>query len=423
MALTEKGYRSRLVDGKIEHYLKLFGALSIEGPKWCGKTWTALNHANSVVYLLDPENNYANRESARLNPASILEGESPLLIDEWQEVPGIWDAVRFASDRTRKKGLFLLTGSVTPKRDTYAHSGAGRIARIRMRSMSLFEGGFSNGRVSLSRLFAGEKVQAAASRLSQNALIDLLVRGGWPGNTDTSGEDASILPQQYLEALSESDISHADNVKRNPQLTLHLLAALARVNATSAFNAAITADVQAKFGDITRQTIAEYLAALIRLYVIDEIPQWFPDLRDKLRLRKAPKRIFTDPSIAVSALRATPAELRRNPRTLGGLFENLCLRDLLVYAEAIGAKLSHYHDTTGLEVDAILELDTRWAAIEIKMGAHRIEEGAHALSRLCAKVQSKGAPPPAFLAILTSGGPAYTREDGIHIIPIDLLRN
>jgi predicted AAA+ superfamily ATPase len=423
MALTENGYRSRLVDKKIERYLKLFGALSIEGPKWCGKTWTALNHANSVVYLLDPENNYANRESARLNPASILEGENPLLVDEWQEVPGIWDAVRFASDRTRKKGLFLLTGSVTPKKDTYAHSGAGRIARIRMRSMSLFEGGFSKGTVSLSRLFEGEKIEATASRLSQNALIDLLVRGGWPGNISVSGEDAPILPQQYLEALSESDISHADNVKRNPQLTLHLLAALARVNATTAFNTAITTDVQAKFGSITRQTIAEYLAALIRLYVIDEIPQWFPDLRDKLRLRRAPKRIFTDPSIALCALRATPAELRRNPRTLGGLFENLCLRDLLVYAEAIGAKLSHYHDNTELEIDAILELDTRWAAIEIKLGAHRIEEGAQAVSRLCAKVQSKGAPAPAFLAILTGGGPAFTRKDGIHIIPIDCLRN
>jgi predicted AAA+ superfamily ATPase len=423
MSLTEKGYLPRLVDEKIKRYLKLFGALSIEGPKWCGKTWTALNHANSVVYLLDPENSYANRESARLNPASILEGESPLLIDEWQEVPGIWDAVRFASDRTRKKGLFLLTGSVTPKRDTYTHSGAGRIARIRMRSMSLFESGSSKGIVSLSRLFEGERIQAAASKLSQNALIDLLVRGGWPGNIGVSEEDASILPQQYLEALSESDISHADNVKRNPQLTLHLLAALARVNATTALNVTITADVQARFGNTTRQTIAEYLSALLHLYVIEEIPPWVPDLRDKLRLRKTPKRIFTDPSIAVCALRAKPAELRRNPRTLGGLFENLCLRDLLIYAEAIGAKLSYYHDSNGLEVDAILELDTRWAAIEVKMGAHRVEEGVHTLSRFCGKVQSKGAPAPAFLAILTGGGPAYTREDGIHIIPIDCLRN
>jgi predicted AAA+ superfamily ATPase len=197
---------------------------------------------------------------------------------------------------------------------------------------------------------------------------------------------------------------------------------LARVTATTALNAVIASDVQSRFGDVTRQTVSEYLAALKRLYVIEEIPQWFPELRDKLRLRKMPKRIMTDPSIAASALGAGPNELKRDPRTLGGLFENLCLRDLQIYADSIGAKLSHYHDSNGLEVDAILEFGRRWAAIEIKMGAHRVEEGVNALSHLSAKVQSKGAPAPAFTAVLTGGGPAYTREDGVHVIPIDCLR-
>ena len=422
MTLTEPGYKSRLIDVKIARYMGLFGALSIEGPKWCGKTWTALNHANSAVYILDPQNEYANREAARLNPASILSGHKPLLVDEWQEVPGIWDAVRFASDRTKEKGLFLLTGSATPQKGSFVHSGAGRIARIRMRTMSLYESGDSTGAVSLAELFDGKKVEPGASRLSQEKLIELVIRGGWPENIGVKKEDAGILPEQYNLALAATDISHPDNVKRKPELVLQLLTAVARTNMTPALLNTIVADVQARFGEVTRQTVAEYLSVLTRLFVVEEIPQWFPELRDKLRLRKTPKRMLADPSIAVSALKARPNDLARDPRTLGGLFENLCLRDLLVYAEAIGAKLSHYHDANGLEVDAIIELDTRWAGVEIKMGAHRVEEGAAALKRLRDKLISKGAAAPASLCVITGGGPLYTRDDGIHVLPIDCLR-
>ena len=411
-----------MIDKKIARYMGLFGGLSIEGPKWCGKTWTALNHANSAVYILDPENDYANREAARLNPASILTGQKPLLVDEWQEVPGIWDAVRFASDRTKEKGLYLLTSSVTPRKGSFVHSGAGRIGRIRMRTMSLYESGNSLGMVSLADLFEGKKVEPNASRLSQEKLIGLAIRGGWPENIGVANEDAGILPEQYNLALAETDITNTDNIKRNPELVLHLLASVARTNATSALQKTIVADVQARFGEVSRQTVAEYLSLLTRLYVVEEIPQWFPELRDKLRLRKAPKRILTDPSIAVSALKARPSDLARDPRTLGGIFENLCIRDLLVYAEAIGAKLSHYHDANGLEIDAIIELDTRWAGIEIKMGAHRVEEGAAALKHLRDKLISKGASEPAFLSVITGSGPLFTREDGIYVIPIDLIK-
>jgi predicted AAA+ superfamily ATPase len=422
MALTEKGYRTRLIDDKIAKHLQLFGALSIEGPKWCGKTWTALNHANSVVYMLDPENDYANREAARLNPASVLAGEKPLLVDEWQEAPGIWDAVRFASDKTKGKGLYLLTGSVTPKEKSHAHSGAGRIGKIRMRTMSLYESGVSSGEVSLAELFGGKAVAPGASGLTQEKLIDLAVRGGWPENIDTPKDDAGILPGHYIRALAETDITNADNVKRNPELALQLLASVARTNMTSALINTIVRDVQARFSDVTRQTVSAYLSTLIRLYVVEEIPEWFPELRSKLRLRKTPKRMLADPSIAVSALRATPNELIRDPLTFGGVFENLCLRDLLVYSEANDAKLSHYHDANGLEVDAVIELGVKWAAAEIKLGAHRADEGADALKRFASKLVSKGAGAPAFLAVITGGGPLHTRDDGVHVIPIDCLR-
>ena len=422
MALTEKGYKSRLIDPKIARYMGLFGALSIEGPKWCGKTWTALNHANSVVYILDPENGYANREAAKLNPAAILRGEKPLLVDEWQEVAGIWDAVRFASDRTKEKGLYILTGSVTPQEGSYVHSGAGRIGRLRMSTMSLYESGDSSGLVSLTELFNGNKAAPSVSRLSQEKLIELCIRGGWPDNIDVAKADAGILPEQYNIALAHTDITGVDNVKRNPELVLHLLASIARTNMTPALLNTIVADVRARFGDVARQTVAEYLSALMRLYVVEEIPQWFPELRDKLRLRKAPKRMLTDPSIAVSALKASSNDLARDPRTLGGIFENLCLRDLLVYAEAIGGKVSHYHDATGLEIDAIIELGTAWAGIEIKMGAHRIEDGAVALKHLRDKLVAKGAAAPAFLCVITGGGPLYTRDDGVRVIPIDCLK-
>ena len=231
-----------------------------------------------------------------------------------------------------------------------------------------------------------------------------------------------MLPEQYNLALAETDISSADNVKRNPELVLHMLAAIARTNVTPALQSVIVADVQTRFGKVARQTVAEYLSALKRFYVVEEIPQWYPELRDKQRLRKTPKRMLADPSIAVSALKALPGDLTRDPRSLGGLFENLCLRDLLVYAEAIGAKLSHYHDANGLEIDAIIELGTKWAGAEIKMGAHRVSDGAASLLRLRDKLVSKGALTPAFLCVITGGGPLFTRDDGIHVIPIDCLR-
>ena len=280
---------------------------------------------NSVVYLMDPYNDYANRAAAQLNPAVVLTGEKPLLVDEWQEVPGIWDAVRFACDRTKDKGLFILTGSSTPRSQGFAHSGAGRICRINMRPMSLYESGDSSGAVSLIGLFSSERVEPGVSRLTQQKLIHLAVRGGWPENIHVEDEKARILPEQYNLALAETDMTNIDNVRRNPILVLHLLSSVARTNATPALDSTIVADIQARFGEISRQTISEYLSALKRLHVIEEIPQWFPELRSKLRLRKTPKRMLADPSIAVSALNARAADLERDPWTLGGFLKTSVL--------------------------------------------------------------------------------------------------
>jgi predicted AAA+ superfamily ATPase len=428
MTLTPEGYLPRLADKTLERYLRLFGAVAVEGPKWCGKTWTSLAHSQSSVSIMDPENGYANREAARLNPAAILEGNEPgkdpplpLLVDEWQEVPAIWDAVRFACDKTREKGRYIITGSSTPKDDSYIHSGAGRIARLRMRPMSLKESGVSSCAASLSALFEGQGVGTGASRLNQNKLISLLTRGGWPGNLETADNDAGILPLQYIQTLAESDISHSDNKRRNPDLILQLLASLARLTAGTAQSKPVVSDVQARFGDVTRQTVAAYTESLKRLYVIDEIPEWFPELKNTLRLRRLPKRIFCDPSLAIAALHARPAELKRDPRTLGNFFENLALRDLEIYAESIGGKLSHYHDSGGLEVDAILEKGNQWAAIEVKLGSYRVEEGEANIKKLCQKVESKGAPPPSFSAVVTGGGPLYQIKNGPYVIPLDFL--
>jgi predicted AAA+ superfamily ATPase len=399
----------------------MFGAVSIEGPKGCGKTWTALKHADSAVYMQNTENDYSTREAAKLNPAAILTSTKPLLVDEWQEATDVWGAVQPPSSGTNEKGQYILTGSVVPKAGSFAHSDAGKIAKIRMRTMSLYESGDSSGAASLSDLFQGKKFEPGASALSQEKLIGLAIRGGWPGNISAAKEDAGMLPEQYIIALAKTGMTDADNVRRNPGLALHLLAAVARTNAEPALMSAIVADVQARFGQVARQTIADYLSVLMRLYTVEEIEPWLPALSGKIRLRKGARRILADPSLAVSVLRAGPAELARDPRALGGIFKSLCLRDLLIYSEALEAKLSHYHDASGLEVDAVIESGAQWAGIEIKMGAHRVEEGAASLKRLRGKLVSNGTPAPAVLCVITDGCPLFARADGVNVIPLDCM--
>ncbi|GHV13208.1 ATPase [Spirochaetia bacterium] len=433
MALTEEGYRSRLIDPKIADLLTEFGAVSIEGPKWCGKTWTALNHANSVFFLTDPAGNFSNREMARLDPSLILDGDPPLVIDEWQEVPGIWDAVRFAVDRGRSPGAFILTGSAAPPRESYMHSGAGRIARVRMRTMSLYESGESSGAVSLNGLFQKKKTIPQRSSLTLDRIIALILRGGWPVLTGSS-HPASDVPRgaslevsrQYLERIADSEVSGIDGIRRNPSKVMAALRSLARNNATLVSNKTLQRDIDTDDKDesgISRNTIALYLTLLKNLYVLEEIPGWAPGLRSSKRLRISPKRFLTDPSLAAAAIDATPEKLKKDLNTLGFLFEGLCLRDILVYAESMGASAYHYRDESNLEADMILErADGQWAALEIKLGANQTDTAAANLLKLNARMIKNGIPPAAFLAVVNGlGGFSCRRDDGVSVVPIDCL--
>ncbi|GHV79903.1 ATPase [Spirochaetia bacterium] len=423
--LTEKGYKPRLIDPKTADLLTEFGAVAIEGPKWCGKTWTALNHGNSAFFIADPAGNFRNREMARLDPSLILDGEPPLVIDEWQEVPGIWDAVRFTVDRDRSKGRFILTGSATPPRESYVHSGVGRIARIRMRTMSLYESGESSGTVSLKSLFSGEATGPQKSSLTLDRIIGCILRGGWPV---LAGSDrfSSEVPQQYLERIADSEVSSVDGIHRNRSKVMAALRSLARNNATLVSNKTLQKDIDADDHEetgINRNTVSRYLTLLKTLYVLEEIPGWAPGLRSSKRLRVSPKRLLADPSLAAAAIGATPEKFKKDLNTLGFLFEGLCLRDILVYAESVGASVYHYRDESDLEADVILELaDGRWAALEIKLGAHQTDTAATNLLKLNKTMIKNDIPPAAFLAVINGlGGFSCRRDDGVYVVPIDCL--
>ncbi|GHV93284.1 ATPase [Spirochaetia bacterium] len=424
MSLTKTGYKKRVIDDKIKGLVKTFGAVSIVGPKWCGKTWTALRHANSVTYLMDPADNYSNRTRALLNPTLILQGKQPQLIDEWQEVPAIWDAVRFAVDQTPEAGQFLLTGSATPPKTAPLHSGAGRFARIKMMPMTLFESGDSTGKVSLEALFNDEKFAPSNADISLEDLIFLTARGGWPVNIGNYSKESLQIPFQYIDSVIANESFASDNPRRNPAKLKLLLRSLARNNTTIMKDSTIYADMtNDKEESISRQNIAVYLDDLMKIFLIEEIPGWAPLLRSKTRIRMSPKKIFVDPSLAIAALGATPQKLLKDLNTFGLMFEGLCLRDLSVYAEVLNGSLYHYRDNAGLEVDAIIEIPgTDYGAFEIKLGAHRVEEGAKTLTRFRKKMTEAGAEAPKFLAVITGGGTAYIREDGIAVIPINSLR-
>jgi len=423
MNLKKPNYRPRLIDTQVALYLESFGAVSIEGPKFCGKTWTALNHAKSVVYLMDPSDNYAARQSARVNPSSLLKGEMPRLIDEWQEAPGIWDAVRFEVDKDSAKGRFLLTGSSMPAKEAPAHSGAGRIARLNMRTMSLFESGESTGDVSLAGLLKGESFDQVYKEVDLEPVALACVRGGWPESIGLPAHVAERVPMQYLEAIYASDISGLDNQQRNPHKVAELLRALARNNATLVSNKALKWDVTEGVGSISSPTVAAYLSLLKRLFVLEELPGWAPGVRSKIRVRTSPKRYLTDPSLATAALFVSADRLLSDHTTFGSIFEGLCLRDLSIYASLMNANLFHYHDNTDLEVDAIIELaDGTYGAVEIKLGGG-VDEGAAVLTRFRQKMIAQGAEQPTTLIVITASGLLHKRSDGVAVVPITCLRD
>lgn len=424
--MERKEYLPRVIDKNIREYLRVFGAVCVEGPKWCGKTWTSSFHSNSRILLGDPIGNFQNRRLAEISSALILEGEAPRLIDEWQEVPAIWDAVRHEVDRSSEKGRFILTGSATPNHKGILHSGAGRIAKLKMRPMSLFESGDSSGKVSLRSLCDGELQPMMTGEADLNKLVDYIVRGGWPGSIGLTTEQAALVPAEYLNAVLEDDIHRVDGVKRNARKMRLLLQSLARNESTTATNRTLKKDIQeVDDEDVDAETLKEYLDIFGRLFLTDNQPPFSSNVRSSVRVKQAEKRHFVDPSLACALLQMSPDDLIGDLETLGLLFESLCERDLKIYAESFGASLYHYQDYRGREMDAVVALSSgEWAAFEIKLGAHQIDAAAESLLRLQADFRKdpSGKPPKVLCVLCGMTNFAYRREDGVFVVPITALK-
>lgn len=425
--MNKKDYKPRIVDKKVKEYLQTFGAVCIEGPKWCGKTWTSSYHSNSEIKLGDPAGNFQNRQLAQLAPEAVLEGENPRLIDEWQEVPPIWDAVRHKVDQTWEKGQFILTGSSTPNHKGQLHSGAGRIAKIRMHPMSLYESGDSSGKVSLEELCNNNIKVTMTGDVKLTDIINLIVRGGWPGNIDTPAKTAGIVADEYLKAIIDDDAHRLDGIKRNTAKMNLLLRSLARNESTTASKAVLKKDIkEIDSADIDDNTISDYLNVFQRLFLIDNQPPFATKIRSSVRVKQAEKRHFADPSLACALLKATPEKLINDLETLGFLFEALCERDLKIYAESFGAKLYHYQDYKNREIDAVIEMaDGRWAAFEIKLGANQIDAAASNLIKIRNEIAAEedGIPPSVLCVLCGLSNAVYKREDGVYVVPITALRD
>ncbi|HDQ26875.1 MAG TPA: ATP-binding protein [bacterium] len=419
----KKAYLPRIADKLLKNALESAGAVLIEGPKWCGKTRTAEEIAASILYMQDPDKSESYLLAADTKPSLLLQGSTPRLLDEWQTAPVLWDAVRFAVDQRGENGQFIMTGSAVPVNNAVKHSGTGRISRILMRPMSLFESGESGGGVSLRSLFDGAGTIECFSTMSIEKLAFCLARGGWPASAGR--EENAILRRvyDYVDAIVNNDISRVDDVEKNPARVLALMRSLARNISTTAAITTIRDDIGADEKSLTEKSVSSYMNALRRLFVIEDLPAWGPALRSKTVIRTSPKRHFVDPSIAVAVLRASPDSLLKDFKTFGLLFESLCVRDLRIYAQILDGEVFHYYDKSGLEADAVICLkDGRWAAVEIKMGAKEIEKAAKNLLALKERIDAGKMHEPSFLLVVTAGEPAYRRDDGVFVVPIGCLR-
>jgi uncharacterized protein len=413
-------YRARVVDRELRQRLAATGAVVIEGAKACGKTETARQVAASEV-LFDVDDNA--RQAVGIDPSLVLEGETPRLLDEWQLEPAIWNHVRRAVDDRGAPGQFILTGSAVPADDVTRHTGAGRITRLRMRPMSLYEADRSTGRISLAELLAGEPARSPDSGLSVADLAHEVAVGGWPGLRELEEPAALDAVRGYLDEIRRLDVSRVDGTRRDPNRVGRLLQSLARNVATPAAITTLARDT-AEFGEpVNRDTVSDYLDVLGRLMVIEEQPAWGAHLRSKYVLRSTAKRHFVDPSLAVAALRATPERLLRELKVLGFLFESLVVRDLRVYAQAADAQVFHYHDSDNLEVDAIVQAaDGSWAAFETKLGPGQVDAAATSLLRFAKRIDTEKCGEPAALGVIVGTGYGYVRDDGVMVIPIGTMR-
>ena len=425
--MERQTYLKRIADGLLQERLRSSGAVLVEGSKWCGKTATATRASNSQLFMQDPDKSASYLMAADTKPSLLLQGDTPRLLDEWQSAPVLWDAVRFMVDqRGGKPGQFILTGSAVPQDDAVQHTGTGRISRLMMRPMSLFESLESNGMVSLKSLFEGKTDPEGFSELSIESIASAIVRGGWPASI---GDEESIALRHavdYVEAVINADVSRVDGVEKNPARVRALMRSYARNIATMATIRTIRDDIALGDADtsVSEKTISQYLTALDRIFVTENLPAWNPVLRSKTAIRTSVKRHFVDPSIATAVMRLTPSRLLEDFQYFGFLFESLCTRDLRVYAEAIDGQVFHYRDASGLESDTVVCLnDGRWAPIEVKLGATQIEEAAEHLLELKAKVDTKKMKEPSFLMILTGTEFAYRRDDGVLVVPIGCLKD
>ncbi|MDR1404559.1 MAG: DUF4143 domain-containing protein [Candidatus Methanoplasma sp.] len=412
-------YRRRLVDERIISMLRAFGGIQITGPKWCGKSWTGMHHAESAVFM----DQRASIAKAKLVPYEVLSGKYPILVDEWQYVPELWDAARRKIDTEHKRGMYIFTGSAVPPETEQLHSGTGRFATVEMKTLSSFEAGDSDGSVSLSVIFSSGIETPVPSKIDFPKVTEMICRGGWPDAVWSAGGDGASAAKGYITSIIESDLSRADGVRRSASTGQTILRSIARNSATQVKASTVRADASTGDGiDVSEQTVRSYTEALKRIYVVCEQEGWKPSLRSKTRIRTSPKIHLTDPSLASAALKASPRLLMDDPGMAGQLFESLCYRDLCVYAHSIGGEVYFYRDEKGLEIDEIIMLDDgRWGAIEVKLGDFEFDRAAKNLLTLKNKMADT-ARGPSFLAVVSGeGGAAYTRDDGVLIIPIDKL--
>lgn len=416
-------YMPRIADDLLAAKLRQAGAVVIRGPKWCGKTETALKHSKSALFMQDPDQRTSNQMLAESKPSILLRGEKPRLIDEWQEAPQLWDAVRFSVDREREIGLYILTGSATPK-EKPRHSGAGRMSFLDMRTMSLYESQESTGEVSLLALFDAPEDIEGVSNSDVETIAFQVARGGWPSAVTMTDQSAAMeTAHNYLTAVAEEDISNVDGVSRNPDHARLVMRSFARCVGSQMAVSSMSKMVNAQGSEMSRPTFSAYLGALRNLSIIEDLNAWEPSLRAKARISRTPKRYFADPSLAAAALGASPDTLLKDMPTLGMLYEALCIRDLRVYAQKNHGQVFFYRDNVGLEADAVVTLrDGRWGLVEIKLNQSQADAASDSLRRVANKVDQTIMGAPSFLLVVTADGYAYRRNDGVYVVPIGCLK-
>lgn len=420
-------YKKRIADEQIEHYLKLFGAVCIEGPKYCGKTWAARHHAKSETLLHSTTGEESNEvQLAKISPSIILEGEKPKLIDEWQEATNLWDAIRTDIDKTGLKGQYILTGSSTPNRKGIFHSGAGRFGKIRLRTMSLYESNDSSGEVSLKDICNNKEISKKTKEVDLRELARLIIRGGWPGYLEYSSNDARKAISEYIKLIIDDDMYRLDGVKRDKHKMNLLLRSLARNESTTVTNTTIKNDInEVDNEEIDLDTLSSYLNVLDKLFLLDNDEPFSTNIRSSVRVKQSEKRHFADPSIACALLNLTEDKLINDLKTFGFLFEAMVERDLKIYASSFDAKSYHYQDYQNREIDHVIELeDGSWCAFEIKLGTNEIEEAANNLIKIKESIEKENGKAPKVLCVICGmATAAYKRPDGVYVVPITALKN